>query len=166
MPQPSPNQTCVLAGVHLGQPAGVVLEAARLAAALNCPLICAYSNPARFPVEEKADGSVTSESVDPDFMDASEASFPAELAAELQLRLGSSPVQWRTALLAGDPARALARCAQITGATMIVVGTHGDARTPLRDILRLSVAAHLTRLGSCPVLVVPTFAGTVAKDRL
>ena len=163
---PPPKNTCVLVGVHPGQPAGVVLEAARLAAALDYPLICAYSNPARFPVQEKADGSVTSESVDPDFMDSSEASFPAELAAELALRLGSIPVQWRTALLAGDPARALARCAQITGATMIVVGTHGDARTPVRELLRLSVAAHLTRLASCPVLVVPTFGGTVAKDRL
>lgn len=153
----------VLAGVHPGQSPTVVREAARMARALGLPLVCAYSDPARFPVAQSPDGSVTSAPVDPDFMDDAGASFPVHLAGELAKLLegvlpphpGGVP-RWRTVLLAGDPADALARCAETVDAAMIVVGTHGASQAPLREILGRSVAARLARRQQRPVLVVPT----------
>ncbi|PYI38559.1 universal stress protein [Arthrobacter psychrolactophilus] len=167
---PSPTGSVVLVGVHSGQLPAVVLEAAKLAAALDCPLVCAYANPARFAVQELDDGTVIAEALDPDYMDQQSLSgqaeeFPEQLAGELAEALQLCRVPWRSVLLAGDPARALAHCAETVGASMIVVGTHADTRTPLREILRLSVAAHLTRLASCPILVVPVHRDGTDKGR-
>lgn len=157
------TEPSVLAGVHPGQSPAVVREAARMAGALGLPLVCAYSDPARFPLAQSPDGSVTSAPVDPDFMDDAGASFPVHLAAELALLLdGALPRDadgvpgWRTVLLAGDPADALARCAETVNAAMIVVGTHGASQAPLREILGRSVAARLARRQQRPVHVVPT----------
>lgn len=175
------HQPCVLAGVFPGQSPAVVEKAARLAAALGWPLICAYANPARYPVSESADGTVTSAPVDPDFMDDAGASFPAQLADTLAQQLNAvrlnasrsnaaqpdaAALQWRLLLLAGDPAQALARCAAALGADMIVVGTHGDSHTPLRELVHRSVAVQLSRKQHHPVLVVPTHHGRTGQDRL
>lgn len=167
---PPPAPSVVLVGVYPGQLPAVVLEAAKLAAALDCPLVCAYANPARFPVQELDDGTVVAEAFDPDYVDPRLLSgqaevFPEQLAGELAQTLQLCRVPWRSVLLAGDPARALAHCAETVSASMIVVGTHGDTRTPLREILRLSVAAHLTRLASCPILVVPVHSDATGKGR-
>lgn len=150
------SSQCVLVGVRPGQPAAVVDEAGSLAAALGCQLVCAYSNPARFVISEAADGSVISAPVDPDFADDADEVFPARLAASLAAQLATVQVSWRTLLLAGDPAHSLARCAATLAASMIVVGTHGDARTSLRQVLSQSVAAKLARQQPLPVLVIPT----------
>ena len=153
----------VLAGVHPGQSPAVVLEAARMATALGFPLVCAYCDPARFPVAQSPDGSLTSAPIDPDVMDDAGTSFPVHLAAELAQLLDETlpphndgVPRWRTVLLAGDPAEALARCAETVDAAMIVVGTHGASQAPLREILGRSVAARLARRQQRPVHVVPT----------
>lgn len=164
------TEPCVLAGVHPGQSPAVVLEAARMAAALGLPLVCAYSDPARFPLAQSPDGSVTSAPVDPDIPDDAGTSFPGHLATELAQLVGHSLPQraeggpgWRTVLLAGDPADALARCAEAVDAAMIVVGTHGSSQAPLREILGRSVAARLARRQLRPVHVVPTHHGHTAQ---
>lgn len=153
---PVASMPCVLVGVYPGQPAAVVLEGAKLAAALGYPLVCAYSNPARYLVSEATDGSVTSASVDPDFADDADTDFPTSLAIALAGQLAALHVSWRTLLLAGDPVQSLARCANTLAAAMIVVGTHGDAHTSLRQVFSHSVAARLARQQHRPVLVIPT----------
>lgn len=146
---------CLLVGVFPGQSPAVAAEAARLAAAMDCPLVCAYVNPARYPVFESADGSEVSAPVDPDFMDDDGDAFPAKLAATLEQAFASHHVPWRPLLLAGDPAQALSRCAETLDASMIVVGTNTDSHSPLHKILSRSVAAKLGRAQRRPVLVVP-----------
>ncbi len=158
------HQPGLLVGVFPGQSPAVAAEAARLAAALGRPLVCAYVNPARYPVSELVDGSVLSAPVDPDFMDDAGASFPAQLAATLEEQLAASHVQWRPLLLAGDPAQALARCAEILNASMIVVGTNTSKHVPLHKILSRSVAARLSRTQQRPVLVVPVHHGLPEQE--
>jgi len=54
-------------------------------------------------------------------------------------------------VLTGDPAREIVRMAEDVEADLIIVGTHG--RRGIRRLLIGSVAEHVTRLASCPVLV-------------
>lgn len=164
------TEPSVLAGVHPGQSPAVVREAARMAAALGLTLVCAYSDPARFPLAQSPDGSFTSAPVDPDFPDDAGATFPGHLATELAQLIGQAlPTLangrpgWRTVLLAGDPADALVRCAEAVAAAMIVVGTHGASQAPLREILGRSVAARLARRQLRPVHVVPTHHNHTAE---
>jgi nucleotide-binding universal stress UspA family protein len=55
-------------------------------------------------------------------------------------------------LARGDPATSIVRIAEETTCDLIVVGTHG--RTGFRRALMGSVAEHVMRGASCPVLVV------------
>lgn len=52
----------------------------------------------------------------------------------------------------GDPARAILKASQESGASMIVVGTRG--LTGLRELAMGSVAHKLTVASTCPVLVI------------
>lgn len=158
------NQPLLLVAVYPGQPPAVVVEAARLAASMSCPLVCAYANPARYPVSESIDGSVKSAPLDPDFMDDDGETFPVQLATRLGRQLDPGCVQWRPLLLAGDAAAALARCAEILHASMIVVGTSTDHHSPLHKILSRSVAVKLGRAQRCPVLVVPVHHAPLGQD--
>lgn len=155
---------CVLAGVLPGQSPAVAREAGTLAAALGHELVCAYVNPGRYVVSEAADGSVASASVDPDFDDAAEATFPTGLTAALDRQLAPLRIRWRPLLLAGDVADALAHCANTLDASMLVVGTHGDSHTTMRELFNHSVATRLARQQHRPVLVVPTHHGSSAQE--
>ena len=158
------SQRPLLVAVYPGQPPAVVAEAARLAAAMNCPIVCAYANPARYPVSGSLDGSVDSAPLDPDFMDDDGDTFPVKLAARLGKQLDASHIQWRPLLLAGDAAAALARCAEIIHPSMIVIGTSTDNHSPLHKILSRSVAVKLARAQRCSVLVVPVHHAAQAQD--
>ena len=165
------QQPYILAGVIPGQSTTVVAQAAALAATLGATLICAYADPSRYPVTESPDGTVTSAPVDPDFIDDAEPSFPSRLATSLEslfasLEVPGKHLPWHPLLLAGDPAQALGHCAQTLQAAMIVVGTHGDTHTALREIMHHSVAFQLARKQSCPVLVIPTHHGSATQVRL
>lgn len=146
----------VVAGVYLGQSSAVVLEAAGLASDLGAELVCAYVNPGRYIVEESADGAVVSAPIDPDFDDTDDSVFPKKLAHALERQLARFDINWRTLLLAGDVAEALERCAKTLDARFIVVGTHGDARTPVRELFKHSVATRLVRRQHKTTVVVPT----------
>jgi len=54
----------------------------------------------------------------------------------------------------GDPCTAILRVAQDNSCDLIVMGTHG--RTGLNHLLMGSVAEHVVRRASCPVLTVKT----------
>jgi nucleotide-binding universal stress UspA family protein len=149
----------IVAGVYPGQSPAVAQEAAMLAAALHGELVCAYVNPGRYPVAESPDGGIDSAPVDPDFEDDADASFPSGLATALAGQLDALGTAWRPVLLAGDVADALAHCADTLDAALIVVGTHGDSRTTLREVFAHSVATRLARRQLRPVLVVPTHHG-------
>jgi nucleotide-binding universal stress UspA family protein len=156
MDEQEPQPACVLAGVYPGQSPAVVHEAAILAAALGRELVCAHVNPGRYMVSEGADGSETTASVDPDFDDDAEDAFPAGLTADLDRQLAPLGIPWRTLLLAGEVADALGHCANTLDAALIVVGTHGDTHTTMRELFNHSVATRLARRQHRPVLVVPT----------
>jgi nucleotide-binding universal stress UspA family protein len=60
--------------------------------------------------------------------------------------------QTRAHALLGMPAPAIVAYAAATGASLIVMGTHG--RTGLAHLLMGSVAEHVVRTSPCPVLTV------------
>lgn len=155
----------ILVGVFPGQSPAVVSEAATLAAALAGELVCAYVNPGRYVIKESADGTVTSASVDSDFDDDCESSFPERLLATLQKQIAPGTIRWRTLLLAGEVADALAHCANTVDAALIVVGTHGNSHTTVHEIFNHSVATRLARQQKRPVVVVPTHHDALPADR-
>jgi nucleotide-binding universal stress UspA family protein len=68
---------------------------------------------------------------------------PPEAGISLEHRLGY-----------GEPGSTILAVAEEIGADLIVMGTHG--RTGLRRLLMGSVAEHVVRHASCPVLTVRT----------
>ena len=146
----------VIVGVVPGQPAHVVQQAAVFASRFGTELVCAYVNPARYPVEEAVDGSVESASFDPDFADDHEAVFDASLADALREHLATAAVPWRTLALAGDVAGALGHLGETLDAAMIVVGAHDHSfGGGLREFFNRSVGAQLAHRQPRPVVVVP-----------
>lgn len=160
-----PLPAAMLAAVFPGQSPSVVREAGTLAAALGHELVCAYVNPGRYVLSEASNGTVFSASVDPDFDDGAEASFPAGLTAALDQQLAPLHIRWRPLLLAGDVAEALAHCANTIDASLIVVGTHGDSHTTMHELFNHSVATRLARHQHRPVLVVPTHHGDSSRQK-
>lgn len=69
-----------------------------------------------------------------------------------RVRLPDPSVAIEYLLAEGDPANEILRATQATGAELIVMGTHG--RTGLQRLLMGSVAEHVIRKATCPVLVV------------
>ncbi len=134
----------------------VLLEAARLARELGADLVCAHVDPSRFTVAEHPDGSVVSRTVDPDLPDERDGAFDADLATRIDGMLAGTGVRWTGRALAGDPAHALARLADVVHARLIVVGTRENTvRDGLREFFQGSVAAQLAHRQHRPVLVVP-----------
>jgi nucleotide-binding universal stress UspA family protein len=59
---------------------------------------------------------------------------------------------WEAIVVAGDPGAAIVDYAQEHGGDLVVMGSHGH--TGLRHLLLGSVAEHVLRHASCPVLIV------------
>ncbi|MFC9558245.1 universal stress protein [Agromyces sp. NPDC056965] len=146
----------VIVGVVPGQPARVVQQAAVFATRFGAELVCAYVNPARYPVDEAGDGSVESASIDPDFADDHETEFDEALARSLRGLLATTTAPWRTLALAGDVAGALGHLADTLDAAMIVVGAHDRSLGgSLRELFSRSVGAQLAHRQPRPVVIVP-----------
>ncbi|MEF3403757.1 universal stress protein [Agromyces sp. CCNWLW203] len=146
----------VIVGVVPGQPAEVVQQAVLFASRFRAELVCAYVNPARYLVEEAADGTVESASLDPDFVDDREAVFDESLAESLHRALATAEVPWRTLALVGDVAGALGHLGETLDAAMIVVGAHEHSfGGSLREFFNRSVGAQLAHRQARPVVVVP-----------
>jgi universal stress protein A len=78
-----------------------------------------------------------------------------ELKAQLDAMAAGIPnVQVESRLVEREPASAIVEIAQELGADMIVIGSHG--RTGLSRLLLGSVAEHVVRSATCPVLTVKT----------
>lgn len=160
-----PAHGVILVGVQKGLPDAVLRAAARLARDLGEDLVCAHVDLERYTVGEKLDGGVMSASIDPDTAeDDTEGDFDAALAGHIDDVLAGTGVEWTGRELAGDPAHALARLADVVNARYIVVGTReASVRETLREFFQGSVASHLAHRQHRPVLVVPL--SPVADDR-
>lgn len=147
----------VIVGVAPGQSPRIVEQAADFALRFGTELVCAFVDQARLPLSEKADGSVTFASIDPDLADEAEEDFEAELAAEMEHLLKGSGVSWRPLVLAGEVSAALGRLAERLDAVMIVVGTHEHSvGGSIQEFFNRSVATHLAHRQGRPVVVIPT----------
>lgn len=146
----------IVVAVEPGQPDTVLVHAATLARDLGAELVCAHVDMSRYPVEERADGSVSSAPFDPDLPEFGEGQFDRMLEEHIRDVLADSPVHYSLRELAGDPARALGHLADVVHARLIVVGTHRPGlRRGVRDFFNGSVAVHLAHRQHRPVLVVP-----------
>ncbi len=146
----------IVVGVFPGQADAVVLQAAALARTFRAELICSWVDVTRYVVEELADGAVRSLPTDSDLGDVADRGFPPKLIAQLSRLLDTADVRWSTRELAGDPARALGRLAEVLGAAMIVVGARqAGMRGSLQQLLSGSTALHLAHRQHRPVVVIP-----------
>lgn len=146
----------IVVGVFPGQPDAVVAQAAALAHRVGAELVCAWVDGSRYAVEEHPDGSVRSLPIDPDLGDMADRGFPPTLTAQLARILGPAKLSWVTRELAGDPAAALGRLADLLGASMIVVGTRqAGMKGSLQEFFAGSTAVHLAHRQHRPVVVIP-----------
>ncbi|MCX7520877.1 universal stress protein [Microbacterium sp. STN6] len=152
-PTPAPQ---IIVGVVRGQSETVLHAAVSFARRFGASLICASVDAMRYAVEEHPDGTVTSLPVDPDPVEQEDGAFDPQIERTLHELLDGSGVQWSTRALAGDPARALARLADVVDAEAILVGTrHGGLRSGLQEFFGGSVAVHLAHRQHLPVIVIP-----------
>lgn len=147
----------IVVGIHPGQPDLVAHTAAQWARALGSPaLYCAYVDPARYTVEEFADGTVRHSAMDPDSADDAWRDRAATLSAALGPILNPLDVPWEFRYLAGRADRALTHLARAVDAGAIAVGTTDLGRgRRLREFAEGSVALRLSRHQHRPVLVIP-----------
>ena len=90
--------------------------------------------------------------------------LPNPDVAELERRLHAVPVDTRMRVerrvVVGFPAEQILEQAAKEGADIIVMGTHG--RTGLMRLLMGSIAEHVVRNATCPVMAVKAAAPTAA----
>lgn len=144
------------------QSTGVVREAARLAVALERPLVCAYVTEDSYLTEWDRPEVREEASLHPGDVASDDESVALELAAAIAGALeqaddeGALSPDWSLRILAGDPAKALGRIAGELDARLIVVGTRRPGiEHALEEWLAGSVAAHLAHDQHRPVVVVP-----------
>jgi len=126
-PESSPTFGPLVVGVASGQSNVVVEQALALATRLGTQLICAWVDAGRYVLDELPNGNVRSMPIDPDMGDERHFGLPAKLLAQLSRLLGPEGDSWSTRELAGDPARALGRLADVVNASMIVSAPEGLA---------------------------------------
>lgn len=150
------RKAVIVVGVVPDQPEAVVAQASTFARAFDARLLCCLVDRTRYVVEELPDGHVRALPIDPDLPELSSGEFDPVLKKRLAVRLDGAGIAWEARLLAGDPAWALGRLAEVTDALMIVVGTHkATVRGSLGQFFNGSVAAHLAHRQHRPVMVIP-----------
>lgn len=147
----------LVVGAVPGLPDLVALTALSLAQAIAAPCIYfAYADPARYTVQEHADGTVRHAAVDPDIWDDGWHDREAGIRERLGVMLADAPVPWEFRYLAGRPDRALTHLARAVDAAAIVVGTRAPGvGAHLHEVVEGSVAVHLAHHQHRPVLTVP-----------
>jgi nucleotide-binding universal stress UspA family protein len=95
-------------------------------------------------------------SLNPGKVDADVAAVRDELRSQIKEATGGGAVDWTLRLLAGDPARAIARLADDIQASMIILGCpEPGLGHRVSEALNGSVATWLIRHQNRPVLLVP-----------
>ncbi|GAA3817766.1 universal stress protein [Cellulomonas soli] len=163
VPQPSPSRMVPVAGHPLvvgvvpGQPALVVLTAAAWAQAAGASqLCCAFVDGSRYTREERDDGTVLHEAIDPDGADDGWQRRQEDIEGTLAEVLAGSTVPWSFRYLAGRADRALTHLARAVDAAGFVVGTRSPgAGARVREAIEGSVAVRLAHHQHRPVMVVP-----------
>ncbi|GAA1444167.1 universal stress protein [Leifsonia poae] len=149
----------MLAGVYPGQSVAVVLEAATLAKELHRPLLCAYVAIDTYLADWESGDRRNAESLYPGDLGPADDRIALDLAASIAQTLNRmEPLEhgWSLRVLAGDPGHVLKIAADEVAARLIVVGTHGSGAAHVVEAwLSGSVAAHLSRATTRPVVVVP-----------
>jgi nucleotide-binding universal stress UspA family protein len=139
----------------------VLRTAAEMAAKLATSLVCAYVDEASYLVEWDPARSAHRLSLHPEKDDDDIRAVTTELKAVIESAIndaaaGGPPVEWTLRTLAGDPARALARLAAESNASMIIVGTsERGVSHRIAEALNGSVGTWLSHHQSRPVMVVP-----------
>lgn len=132
-----------------------VRAAASLAAGLGLHLVCAFVDPSTYLTEWEPDEARAAHSLDPAVNE--EAQFPSgRLLHRLESTLGPPGDRWSFRVLNGDPAKALSRLAESTGASLIIVGgPRAEITARMSRLLEGSVSALLIRQQKRPVLIIP-----------
>lgn len=146
----------VLVGVCPGQPLPVLQEAARLAAAVGRPLLCAYVTADSYLTEWDRSSLRDNASLHPGPLDEEDGQHALDLARAIDEVAVGAHADWTLRVLGGDPPHALMRLAEEADARLIVVGTR--RRGPghaMESWLAGSVATRVTHDQTRPVVVVP-----------
>lgn len=144
---------------------GLVRTAAKLAAALELHLVCAFVDPASYLIEWESPGDLVAATLDPAVNE--EALYPAEeVRRMIEAVLGPAGSDWSFRVLNGGVSNALARLGEASGASMIVVGAgRAGILSRISQTLEGSVATALTRIQNRPVVVIPEPAGPGRRRR-
>ncbi|MCQ9164223.1 universal stress protein [Arthrobacter sp. STN4] len=148
----------VIAGVIPGQDPAVWMRALELAESLSAPLIAAFVDPASYLIEWVPGNKVLPISLDP-VLDPDDDTAIA--AARLKESLGAVAADydttWAMRIIGGDPALALGRLAQATGASTIVIGARRPGIMAKVDELASGSLMHrLLTTQPVPVLGIPS----------
>lgn len=145
----------LIVGVPWAPPQQLIARATELADGLGVHLVCAFVDPSGYLAEFDAAGIRTAGSIDP--QPNPESLFPAaDVRSALQAVLGTPGETWSLRVLNGSVPEALARLADSTSASAIVVGgPRYGARATFSRLLERSVSARLMRIQRRPVIVVP-----------
>ena len=146
----------LVVGVIPNQHPEVVLEARALSDALGRPIAFAYVEPTSYLIEWDLKSDIEYQSLHPNRVDEDISADVMLILANLRTVMEGARLPWNLRVLAGDPAKALARLARELRASMIIVGTREPGVGPMvSEFLGGSTAAHLTDQQALPVLVVP-----------
>ncbi len=121
-------------------------RAATLAKAESCELHVVHVIPALI-----YRGLSYTEPTDPDSQQR-ERAVAEEAMAEAVVNLGEECVPVTVEVLEGEPRMVIPSHAQKIGADLVVLGSRGRGR--LRELLLGSVAAHISHVATCSVLIV------------
>lgn len=148
----------LILGVPWTVPPVLVGAGAELAVSLEVHLVCAYVDPSSVLTEWEPSRTRTAASLDPAVND--EALYPAgDVRARLTDLLGPQGTTWSFRELHGDVSSALARLADSTGASMVMVGNgRAGLLAKLSRAVEGAVAERLTLIQNRPVVVVPEHA--------
>jgi universal stress protein A len=145
MANPSPKK--ILCPVDFSAGSEQAIEKAReLAGALGAELELLHAY--QLPVLALPDSSVT---VSPTYVVELTSRAQQELDKHAEA-LERDGITTTTRVLEGNPAETIVDCAKDSGATMIVMGTHG--RSGVRRFLLGSTAERVVRMATVPVLTV------------
>jgi len=144
----------IVVGAHTRTADTVLSTAARFAARLSAQLVVVQVDDSRVPADpDDASGRGATVPLDPDEYD-DDVDRSALEATAARLRTDAQ-ITVDVRVLAGDPAKALARVAADTHAVLIVVGSSNGPAAGLKAALHGSTASFLMHHQLVPILVVP-----------